>query len=142
MTDTSHAATCWLPGDQPRTEDEARFLAHLRERASAWSVPGLRPDRSWCLAALVPLLVGVDHPCLSGEVGLTSLHVGYWLPTSNGLRLQGEWGDDHLLDNGGDDTALPVQGSPGDPGYLPGEAATPPTWRTAAGAATGYMSST
>ncbi len=124
VTDTSDEAKGWFTGDRPRTDDEARFLARLRERASAWSLPGLRPDGSWCLASLVPLFLWVDHPCLAGEVGLTSLHIGYWPLTSKGLRLQGEWGDNHLLDNGGDDTDLRVQGITGEPEFFADAAAT------------------
>ncbi|WP_157606370.1 hypothetical protein [Phycicoccus sp. Soil802] len=108
-------AASWFPGDEGRTHDEARFLARLRELAPGWAVAGLGPERTWCLTALVPLLVVVDCPLLAGEVGLTSLHVGYWPPTPHGLRLQGEWGDNHLLDNGGDDTDLEIQGISGEP---------------------------
>lgn len=108
----------WFSGDEPRTDDEARFLARLRELASGWPVPGLGPEATWCLTALVPLLVAVDSPSLAGEVGLTSLHVGYWPPTPQGLRLEGEWGDDHLLDNGGSETDLRIQGVSGEPEFF------------------------
>ena len=118
MTERSHESTAWFPGDAPRTEDEARFVARLRERASAWGAYGIQPDVSWCHAVFVPLVVGVDHPYLVGQGGLTSIQVGYWPPTSKGLRLEGEWGDDHLLDNGGDDTDLRVQGIPGEPEFF------------------------
>ena len=56
-------------------------------------------------------------PSLAGEVGLTSLHVGYWPTTAHGLRLQGEWGDSHLLDSG-DDTDLRIQGISGQPEFF------------------------
>ena len=123
MTESSQEAAGWFLGDEARTKDEARFLARLRERASAWSVLGVRPDASWCHAVFVPLVVGVDHPCLADQGGLTSLQVGYWPPTSMGLRLEGEWGDHHLLDNGGDDTDLRVQGLPGEPEFFADSAA-------------------
>jgi hypothetical protein len=108
----------WFSGDEPRTDDEVRFLARLRDLASGWYVAELSPDATWCLTALVPLLVAVDCPSLAGEIGLTSLHVGYWPPTAHGLRLQGEWGDSHLLDNGGDDTDLRIQGISGEPEFF------------------------
>ena len=114
----------WFSGDEPRTDDEVRFLARLRDLASGWPVAGLSPDATWCLTALVPLLVAVDCPSLAGEVGLTSLHVGYWPPTAHGLRLEGEWGDSHLLDNDGNDTDLRIQGISGEPEFFADATAT------------------
>lgn len=114
----------WFSGDEPRTDDEARFLARLRELAPDWPVAGLVPDGTWCSTGMVPLFVAVDCPSLAGEVGLTSLHVGYWPPTGHGLRLQGEWGDAYLLDNGGDDTDLHIQGVPAKPEFFADAAGT------------------
>jgi len=114
----------WFSGDEPRTDDEVHFLARLGDLATGWPVAGLSPDATWCLTALVPLLVAVDCPSLAGEVGLTSLHVGYWPPTAHGPRLQGEWGDGHLLDNGGDDTDLRIQGISGEPEFFADATAT------------------
>lgn len=107
----------WFEGDAPRTDDEVRFLARLRELASGWIVAGLGPDATSCLTVLVPILVLVDIPALAGEVGLTSLHVGYW-PPEHGLRLEGEWGDNHLLDNGGDDFDLRIGGISEEPEFF------------------------
>lgn len=114
----------WFSGDEPRTDDERRFLARLGELASGWAVAGVGPEATWCLTALVPLLVAVDIPALRGEVGLTSLQVGYWPPTSYAVRLEGEWGDGHLLDNGGDATHLRIQGVSGEPELFADAAAT------------------
>lgn len=61
MTERSHESTAWFPGDAVRTEDEARFVARLRERASALGAYGVQPDASWCHAVFVPLVVGVDR---------------------------------------------------------------------------------
>lgn len=108
----------WFGGSEPRSEDEDRFLKHLRIRASGWSVPGLLPEASGCLAVLTPLIVTVSHPALEGSFGLTELQVGYWSATSWGLKLEGEWGDGSLLDNGGDDTDLHVQGVQEDPEFF------------------------
>lgn len=114
----------WFSGDDPRTDDEARFVTRLRELALGWTVPGLAPDATWTLTGLVPLLVAVDCPALEGEPGLTSLHVGYWPPTPLGLRVEGEWGDDHLLDNGGNDTDLKIEGMWQEPEFFADAAGT------------------
>ncbi len=117
------AETEWFAGDQPRTVDEKRFLARLRVRASAWTVSGLTPEASSCLAVMIPLIVDVAHPFLARESGLTRVEVGYWPPTRAGVRLEGEWGDGHLLDNGGDGTDLRIQGLDGDPEFFADAAA-------------------
>lgn len=114
----------WFQGDKPRTEDEARFLSRLSELASGWSVSGLLPEASGCLSVLTPLFVNIEHPSLRGEFGLTELQVGYWPPTSSGLRLEGEWGNDYLLDNGGDGTDLRIQGVSAEPEFFAEAAAT------------------
>ncbi len=114
----------WFQGDEPRSEDEARFLARLRELAPGWSVSGLLPEGSGCLAVLTPLFVNVQHPSLWDGFGLTELQVGYWPPASSGLRLEGEWGNEYLLDNGGDDTDLRIQGVSAEPEFFAEAAAT------------------
>lgn len=80
----------WFPGEEPRSEDKTRFLVHLRRLAASWTVPGLTPKASGCLTVLTPLLISVRHPALTGGPALTELQVGYWPPTSKGLRLEGE----------------------------------------------------
>ena len=110
-------AAAWFTGDEPRTEDEARFLDRLRVRAVDWDVPGLDPSASWCLAKLVCLLVVVPSPSLVGLNGLHSIQVGYY-PAGKVLRLEGEWGEDHLLDNGGDERDLRVDGVAADPEWF------------------------
>jgi len=106
-------AAVWFGGDDPRTEDETRFLARLREHAGGWAARGVVPGDTWCLASMVPLLVVVPHPSLQGRRGLTTLQVGFLPPESGSQRLLGEWGSDYLLDAGGDDTDLSVEGVAG-----------------------------
>ena len=108
----------WFQGDEPRSDDEVRFLARLRGLADGWHLPGLPPERTGCLAVLTPLLVTVEHPSLRGGFGLTELQVGYWPPKPTGLRLEGEWGDEYLLDNGGDLTDLRIEGVSAEPEYF------------------------
>lgn len=108
----------WFRGAEPRSEDEARFLARLRELADGWQVPGLLPEGSAYLAVLTPLVATVEHPLLRGGFGLTQLQVGYWPPSPSEMRLEGQWGDDHLLDNGGDATDLHIVGVSGEPEFF------------------------
>jgi hypothetical protein len=105
----------WFAGDW-RSEDERRFLHALRMRAASWDIEGLKPAASQTLGVMVTLIVVVEDPRLEGLDGLTSVQVGYRPPEAEvGVRLQGEWGDDYLLDNGGDDTDLWVQGVAAEP---------------------------
>ena len=112
-----NSAEQWFTGDAPRTEDEARFLTRVRERSVTWAVPGLESAASWSLAKLVCLLLVVASPSLDGLKGLHSVQVGYY-PPGNPLRLEGEWGDDHLLDNGGDEHDLRLAGVEGEPEWF------------------------
>ena len=109
--------TAWFTGDEPRNDDEARFLDRIRTRAVDWEVPGLDPSASWCLARLACLLVVVPSPSLAGLDGLHSIQVGYY-PAGKLLRLEGEWGEDHLLDNGGDERDLRVEGVEAEPEWF------------------------
>lgn len=108
----------WFQGDKPRSEDEARFLARLRGLAADWTASGLLPAGTGCLTALTPLLVTVEHPLLREGSGLTELQVGYWPPSASGIRLQGEWGNEYLLDNEGDPTDLRVEGVSAEPEFF------------------------
>jgi hypothetical protein len=110
--------TGWFGGDLPRTEDESRFLSRLRNRVLAWDSAVVDSSDSWCIAKLVPLVVGIEHARLSTEGALTCIQVGYWPPASGAIRLEGEWGDSHLLDNGGGGGDLRVQGIAADPEFF------------------------
>jgi hypothetical protein len=114
---SSDEAAAWFTGDEPRTDDEARFLDRLRVRAVDWVVPGLDHSTSWCLAKLACLLVVVPSPSLIGLNGLHSIQVGYY-PAGKLLRLEGEWGEDHLLDSGGDERDLRIHGVEADPEWF------------------------
>jgi len=121
----SQSAPRWFSEARPRTEDEERFLTRLRERASAWQVPGLSPDASYCDDGLVPLVAMVDHPILVSEGYQASVQVGYWPIGSKGLvRLEGELGFDLLLDGPLDDYDLLIQGVWGEPEFFADAAAT------------------
>jgi len=92
----------WFPGVEPRNELESRFIDRLRERAASWDVPGLVPDQTWGLAAMIPLYVEVTVPGWQAHWSeRLSLQVGYWSEASPSLGwcLEGAWGDAYLLDN-------------------------------------------
>lgn len=94
-----------LQGNPPTPTPRTTTEHHI------WDVERLEPDASQAPSIVETLILVVEHPSLAGLDGLTSVQVGYRPPdTEVGIRLQGEWGDGHLLDNGGDNTDLWVQG--------------------------------
>ena len=98
----------WFSDAEPRNDAEAGYLATLRELVSGWDVAGLRPEHTSVLTVLTPLHLTVELAGLPGDI---TLQVGYWQTDPYGPGLEGEWGDDHLLDshvNGVD--GLAVQG--------------------------------
>jgi hypothetical protein len=100
----------WFEGAAPRSEAEAEFLAALRTHAANWQLD-VGPEHTGALTALAPLYVDVEVPGLSqGNNMTTVLQGGYWTGAPTGLVLQAEWGDTHLLDNGGHDDDLSVGG--------------------------------
>lgn len=104
------SAVSWFDGDAPRYEAEAAFLDELRTLAADWDLD-VRPDQTGVLTALVPLYVEVVVPGLPrGANKSTVLQGGYWAQSPAGLVVQAEWGDAHLLDNGGHDDDLSVGG--------------------------------
>jgi hypothetical protein len=100
----------WFDGAVPRSDDEAVFLATLRVEAARWGLDVL-PEHTSSLTVLVPLYVDIDVPGLPiGTDKKTILQGGYWASGPAGLALQAEWGDDHLLDAGGNDDDLRMGG--------------------------------
>jgi hypothetical protein len=100
----------WFEGSAPRSEAEAEFLAALRTHAANWQLD-VGPEHTGVLTALAPLYVDVEVPGLpQGNNKTTVLQGGYWTDASTQLVLQAEWGDTHLLDNGGHDDDLSVGG--------------------------------
>lgn len=114
--------TQWFAGDEPRDAAEVRFLDQLRRRAVSWDVHGLTPQHTATISGLAPLHVSVAVPGLAPEttsrIRLTNLQVGYWQRGPYGEGLQGEWGDDYLLDNHRHDTngltVIGIQAEPED----------------------------
>jgi hypothetical protein len=110
-------STSWFGGDEPRTEDEARFLAVLRAHDEAWRSAGVEPSGTTVLTGLVPLHVQVDLPGLPAD--RVNLQVAFWTTGPRGTGVEGQWGDDHLLD-GGTAGGMEVFGLPADPEELAG----------------------
>jgi hypothetical protein len=110
------SAVSWFDGDAPRDDAEAAFLGELRALSADWGLD-VRPEQTGVLAALVPLYVEVEVPGLPrGANKSTVLQSGYWAQSPTGLVVQAEWGDTHLLDNGGHDDDLSVGGVNLEPG--------------------------
>ncbi len=114
MPGVSHPAT-WFDGDAPRSPDEARFLAALRERHEVWEPAGLDPSGTRVRTVLRPLHLQVDVPGLPPRH--VDLQVGYWTAGPRGTGVEGGWGGSHLLD-GGPAGALELFGLPAAPGEL------------------------
>lgn len=94
--------TGWFPGDEPRADDEALFLAAVRARVAADGLEDVTPEMTsvMALGGFVPLLLRVEVPGL--PPALANLQVGYTEGDDVGPpRLVGEWGDKYLLDNHG-----------------------------------------
>ena len=86
----------WFTGAAPRNDTEARYLATLQSLAATWDIGGLRPEHTSVLTVMTPLHMTVELVGLPADV---TLQVGYWLEAPHGPGLEGEWGDNHLLDN-------------------------------------------
>lgn len=89
----------WFTGGDPRDEREQTFLDTGRDLASSWAVPGVLPEHTSSGTFIRPLFLTVDVPGLPAT--LANLQVGYWPPSAGpfGHALEGEWGDDLVLDN-------------------------------------------
>jgi hypothetical protein len=87
-----------LNGDSPRLDEQAGFLAAFADRVARWTLGDISP-KSFRVITLVPLIVVVDVPGISAPPGKCTLQVGYWTDGPYGTAVEGQWGDDHLLDD-------------------------------------------
>lgn len=87
-----------LNGDSPRSDEQAGFLAAFADRVAGWTLEDISP-KSFRVITLVPLIVVVDVPGISAPPGKCTLQVGYWTDGPYGTAVEGQWGDDHLLDD-------------------------------------------
>jgi len=100
----------WFGGATPRSDEEAVFLGTLRSDAAAWDLD-VAPDDTTSFTGLVPLYVDVSVPGLPlGTNRYTILQGAYWAGGPAGLTLRAEWGDTYLLDGGGHDNDLRLEG--------------------------------
>ena len=86
-------------GDPPRTPDEAEFLGGIAHGVSAWSLPDVQLGSFKVFAGIKPIVVTLDVPGIDVPPGKCTLQIGYWLDGPYGRALEGEWGDDHILDS-------------------------------------------
>lgn len=89
----------WFAGDEPRSDDEHRFLTTLRHYDAQWRAADLEPRDTTTTAGMVPLHVQVDVPGLPPD--LANLQAGFWTSGPRGTGVEGEWGDCYLLEGGG-----------------------------------------
>lgn len=92
-------ADVWFDGDAPRSDAEAAFLAAMRDHTADWLAAGLTSACTTTLAVLVPLHLQIDLPEIPSR--LLNLQVGFWNGSPRGTGVEGEWGNDYLLDTGG-----------------------------------------
>lgn len=88
-----------LRGDAPRTDAEREFLTAFSAHVSHWAVPDVALDAFRVVAVLRPLVVMTDVPGVDVPSGHCTLQIGYWEDDRGCRALQGEWGDEYLLDN-------------------------------------------
>lgn len=88
-----------LGGDPPRTPEEANFLSGMTRGISAWTLPDVQLGSFTVLARMKPIVVTLNVPGTDVPEGTCTLQIGYWNDGPYGRALEGEWGDDHLLDN-------------------------------------------
>src|SRR5687767_8093678 len=87
-----------LNGDSPRSDEQAGFLAAFADRVGGWNFEGNFPQlfRVHTLGAVIG---GVGGSGISAPPGKCTLQVGYWTDGPYGTAVEGQWGDDHLLDD-------------------------------------------
>lgn len=110
-----NSAEEWFGGDEPRTREEARFLAALRSHQQVWRDAELSPRCTRTLARLLPLHVQIDLPAIPPEH--LNLQVGYWSADGRRIGVEAEWGNGHLLD-GHHAERLEIFGLPAEPEQL------------------------
>lgn len=88
-----------LMGDAPRTDAEGEFLHAFAAYIAHWVVPDVSPASFQVIAAMHPLMVMTNVPEVSVPPGQCTLQIGYWDDGRGCRALQGEWGDDLLLDS-------------------------------------------
>jgi hypothetical protein len=86
-------------GDSPRTPDEEDFLRGLARGIEEWSFADVQVESFTVLARLVPLVVTLDVPGIGLRSGACTLQVGYWHDGPDGRSLEGEWGNELILDS-------------------------------------------
>ena len=86
-------------GDGARTSSEQEFLDALAAYMTDWAVPGISAQSFEVVARMHPLVVMTDVPDVDVPTGQCTLQVGYWDDRQGCRALEGEWGDDLLLDS-------------------------------------------
>lgn len=86
-------------GDSPRTPDEEEFLRGLASGIEEWSIADAQVESFTVLARLVPLVVTLDVPGIDIRSDTCTLQVGYWHDGPDGRVLEGEWGNELILDS-------------------------------------------
>ena len=86
-------------GDSPRTSSEQGFLDALAANIIDWVAPGISAQSFEVVARMHPLVVMTEVPDVEVPAGTCTLQVGYWDDHQGCRALQGEWGDDLLLDS-------------------------------------------
>lgn len=86
-------------GDDPRTSSEQEFLQALAAYITDWAVPGMPAQSFEVFARMHPLVVMTQVPGVDVPAGRCTLQIGYWDDRPGCRALEGEWGDDLLLDS-------------------------------------------
>ncbi|MEX5265269.1 hypothetical protein RF640_14715 [Kocuria sp. CPCC 205231] len=86
-------------GDTSRTSGEQAFLDALAAHIDNWAIPGVPADSFEVIAQIHPLVVMTEVPNVAVPPGQCTLQIGYWDDGQGCRALEGEWGDDLLLDS-------------------------------------------
>ncbi|MEX5237310.1 hypothetical protein [Kocuria arenosa] len=93
------APTHPFSGDAPRTSSEQVFLDTLAAHIANWVAPDVRADSFEVITGMHPLVVMAEVPDVAVSPGKCTLQIGYWDDGHGCRALEGEWGDDYLLDS-------------------------------------------
>jgi hypothetical protein len=86
-------------GDRARTPEDEKFLNAFATGVARWPLTHPKLDSFRVFAGIKPLVLVLDVPGVDVSPGTCTLQIAYWHDGPNGRMLEGEWGDNHLLDN-------------------------------------------
>lgn len=86
-------------GDDSRTSGEQEFLEALAAYITDWVILGVSAQSFEVVAQVHPLVVMTQVPGVDVPAERCTLQIGYWDDHQGRRALEGEWGDEYLLDS-------------------------------------------